>query len=93
MNNLKANRRRNDNGWFIEIGIHRTFSSGTQSERKQWFNYNDQLNQINIPLHSRRRCFNNIPNAWDDYSISIHSSHERDWKCHTKCRKQWEKNL
>jgi len=92
MNKLKPQRKKTGIS-FLEMGQHRTFSSGTQSERKQWFSYTDQLSQSNITLRSRRRCFNSIPNAWDDYPISIYNFHERDWKCHSKCRKQWEKNL
>lgn len=68
---------------------HRSFRS-TANERKQWYDYTDQLDPKYI---KRRRCPSNIPNAWDDYQNSAKKQNPHSWKCHYKCRKQWMKNL
>lgn len=65
----------------------------TTNERRQWYNYMDELKDNGLVLHKNRRSEKTLPNAWDDYFVSFLDEHEKSWKSHTKCKKQWMKNL
>lgn len=34
-----------------------------------------------------------MSNPWDDYIKAAYANEKMTWKRHTKCRKQWQKNL
>lgn len=65
-----------------------------KQERTKWYDYVDQFQEANLSISSRRRCPSNIPNPWDLERYPLfYSHHDLAWKSHTKCRKQWMKNL
>ena len=65
----------------------------TQNERKQWYDYMSQLAENDLVLHHNRRSEKSLPNNYDDIYNGMHNNHKLDWKAHTKCRKQYMKNL
>lgn len=65
----------------------------TYQEKRKWFDYCDQLNEVDLKPRRRKRSANMLTDSWDDFPNSVSLEHERSWKKHTKCRKQWMKNL
>lgn len=80
-----------EHSWYYGISGHRPIRS--YQAKKMWYKYIYDLEECGLVNHSMRRSANSIPDAYDDYSNDMYHYHKKSWKKHTKCRKQWEKNL
>ena len=77
---------------YYALGNYRNYKT-TLNERRKWYDYVSQFKDYNLEPRNRRNE-KSLPNAWDDeITPSFIKQHKRSWKSHTKCKKQWMKNL
>lgn len=92
----KTNRSTVDLTWFsprIMVNNSLFRSIRTFQEKKKWFSYIDQANEFGFNVRRRARSKSSLVDSWDDIHNSTYMFHKKSWKAHTKCRKQWEKNI
>jgi len=64
------------------------------TQEKRWYEpHNLELLELGLKGLRGRRSNNTLVSKWDDKYVSYVGNHHRAWKQHTKCRKQWMKNL
>lgn len=91
---FKQKREREVSGdYMVAVGNRYFRKMKTVAEKRAYIKGLDDEKEAGEKLTRAKRSNKSLVDAWDDYVATVVFHHKRSWKAHTRCKKQWMKNM